>query len=812
MGGKVVRRILAAFIIGLPLVVVSPTAVRGQPKPGYVPSSTHMFPAGGRRGTRVVVRVGSECLPPGAQLNVFGHGVAVESRLVDELSSNGEPSLSRKPTETPITYPREWQAELQIDPDAPIGTAFWRLHCAQGGTGTRPFVVGELPEFVEAESNSAFDTAEHVTLPLTVNGQINGERDVDWYRFSTKPGQVVSCEVLAGRLGSPLDPVIDIYDAAGQRQVVDRAYIGSDPVLVFRATSAADYLVRVSHVNHRGDPSFVYRMNLVPRPFVRCAYPAAGRSGTTASVDFLLLDGSGRFQPTRREVRFPDEAGDFVFDTSEFGANPVTLSSQSGTVSVEREPNNDLPTAQDLPFPACVFGQYASPRDRDVYRLQVQAQQRLTIHCRPESPGNPALPMITLRDAAGKVVARVSSATTEGSVCRLNWTASSDGSYYLTTSDVRSGSRGDQDFVYRLSVAEARPDFELVVDQDVINLQPGQEAVLNVKLNRLGGFDKPVELQVDGLADGIELSGQQIAANSQLGKLKFKPGDKSASRTFNITLRGTAVIGEQTLTRIARCRHLGVDMEGVSVGDTHRNQLSISVLHKPLFRLFCQEAYLYAHRGSVFPYPMQIERLNGFDGEVHLQIGDRQNRDLDGIQMRVVTIPPGESSIDLPIYLPESMAINVQSQSQLYSQAWARFTDAGQRAQSVLVLSEKRNMLRTLPPVFKLRALQQNVTVKADGTAECRLRLKRTSNAPGPVTIVLHRAPDGVDCEPRSVSLRPEQTEATMLVRVAKGFRVSNARPLVFRATGFLENGIEVITEAAIRMEPTAGAAGDAGR
>jgi len=796
--------------MGLPLVVVSPAAVRGQPKPGYVPSSTHVFPAGGRRGTRVAVRVGSECLPPGAQLNIFGRGVAVEAQLAEELSSNGEPSLARKPTETPITYPREWPAELQIDPDAPIGIAFWRLHCAQGGTGTRPFVIGDLPEFVEAESNSSADTAQQVTLPLTVNGQINGERDVDWFRFSTNPGQVISCEVLAGRLGSPLDPVIEIYDSRGQRQVVDRAYIGSDPVLVFRATSAADYLVRVAHVNHRGDPSFVYRLNLVPRPFVRCAYPAGGRSGTTADVDFLLLDGSGRFQRTRRSVRFPDEAHDFVFDTSDFGANSVRLRSQSQTVSVEREPNNDQPTAHELQLPACVFGQYARPRDHDVYRLQVEAKQRLTIHCCPESPGNPALPVITLRDAAGKVVAQVSSATTEGPVCRLNWTAASTGTYYLTTRDVRSGSRGGQDFVYRLSVTQARPDFELLVDQDALNLQPGQEAVLNVKLHRLGGFDKPVALQVDGLPDDIEFSGQQIAAGSQVAKLKFKPGEKSVSRTFNVSLRATAVIGEQTRTRDVRCRHLGVDMEGVSYGDTHRNQLSISVLHKPLFRLFCQEAYLYAHRGSVFPYPMQIERLNGFEGEVHLQIGDRQNRDLDGIQMRVVTIPPGESSIKLPIYLPESMAINVQSQSQLYSQAWAQFTDAEQRMQSLLVLSEKRNMLRTLPAVFKLRAVQESISVKADRSAECRLRLKRTSNAPGPVTIVLHRAPEAVHCEPRSVSLRPEQTEARLLVRVASGFGFQNARPLVFRATGFLDNGIEVITEAEIRLEPTAGVAGEA--
>ena len=173
--------------------------------------------------------------------------------------------------------------------------------------------------------------------------------------------------------------------------------------------------------------------------------------------------------------------------------------------------------------------------------------------------------------------------------------------------------------------------------------------------------------------------------------------------------------------------------------------------------------------------------------------------------MRTVTIPPGQSLIHLPIYLPESMAINVQSQSQLYSQAWAQFTDADQRSQSVLVLSEKRNMLRTLPPVFKLAAVQDRVVVNADGVAACRLRLKRTTNAPGPVTVSLHRGPDSVRCEPQKVTLAEAQTEAQIKVRVGDSFAYDDAQPLVFRAIGFLPSGIEVITEASIQIEPTGG-------
>ena len=421
-------------------------------------------------------------------------------------------------------------------------------------------MIGDLPEFVESESNSSIDKAEQLTLPMAVNGQIHGERDVDWYRFSASPGQVISCEVLSGRLGSPLDPVIDIYDSSGKRQPTDRAYIGSDPVLAFRVSSAADYLVRVAHVNHRGDPSFVYRLHLIPRPFVRCAYPSGGRRGTTASLNFLLLDGSGRYQRVQQTVDIPESLDDFVYDTSEFGANSIALCSRSQPVSVEHEPNHDLQSANNLVVPACVFGRYQTALDRDVYRLELEEKVRLTIHCCSESPDTPALPVIALRDASGKIVAQVSSAAADRAECQLNWTVPAAGSYFLTTHDVRSGSRGGEDFVYRLSVTRAQPDFELEIDQDAINLQPGHESVVDVKLHRLGGFDKPVAVHIEGLPEDIQISGQQIAAGKHAAKLKFKTEEASASRTFNISLHATAVVDNQTLDRgcalpTSGCRH-----------------------------------------------------------------------------------------------------------------------------------------------------------------------------------------------------------------------------------------------------------------
>ena len=123
-----------------------------------------------------------------------------------ETTGNYAPSPRRKPNETPNTYPREWKSDIQIFDDAPLGAKLWRLSCARGGTGGRPFIVGDLPEFIEEEPNSVSAEAQRIELPVTINGQIAGESDLDYFRFDANAGDVVRVDVAAARLGSALDP------------------------------------------------------------------------------------------------------------------------------------------------------------------------------------------------------------------------------------------------------------------------------------------------------------------------------------------------------------------------------------------------------------------------------------------------------------------------------------------------------------------------------------------------------------------------------------------------------------------------------
>ena len=316
---------------------------------------------------------------------------------------------------------------------------------------------------------------------------------------------------------------------------------------------------------------------------------------------------------------------------------------------------------------------------------------------------------------------------------------------------------------------------------------------------RHGGLHDPIQLTFDGLPDGVSVTGAEIPAGKSTTQVEFSADSEIRSSSYPIRVSGRCMLNAQTLERAARFRHLGVDSEGVSIGSPATGTLHLSIQHKPLFRLFCPEAYLYAHRGSVFPYPMEVERLNGFDGPIRIQQGDRQNRDMDGVEMLQALVEPGRTSFHLPIYLPETMAINVQSQTQLYSQAWARFSDSHGQEQALLVLSEKRNMLRSMPPVVKLHAVDDSLNAAAGTSVACRLRLERTSNFAGSMKVELRQpaAKNGFFMPSAEFATRAD--ELTVFVTVPEE-HLPGRFPLLFRATGRLKNHL-IISETQVVLQ-----------
>ena len=90
-----------------------------------------------------------------------------------------------------------------------------------GGGGTIvsnavPFAVDTLPEIIEHLPNNTTQNAHTVTLPMIVNGRVEKAGDWHVFRFDGKAKDKVVAEVTARRLGSPLDSILKLTDAAGK--------------------------------------------------------------------------------------------------------------------------------------------------------------------------------------------------------------------------------------------------------------------------------------------------------------------------------------------------------------------------------------------------------------------------------------------------------------------------------------------------------------------------------------------------------------------------------------------------------------------
>src|SRR5207249_4270348 len=118
------------------------------------PEAHYIFPAGGQRGTTVKVKVGGVFLHKQCPWEMHGPGVTASKHLhsVPTLWFEG-PMLQLPESQRTEDYPKDMQGEVAIAADAPLGLRPWRLWTSQGAVPARKFMVGDLPEIVEHETD-----------------------------------------------------------------------------------------------------------------------------------------------------------------------------------------------------------------------------------------------------------------------------------------------------------------------------------------------------------------------------------------------------------------------------------------------------------------------------------------------------------------------------------------------------------------------------------------------------------------------------------------------------------------------------------
>jgi hypothetical protein len=132
------------------------------------------------------------------------------------------------------------------------------------------------PVFIRIESHDCISEIEPndrahpqlIETPITVSGRIDPPRDVDAFSLVLKKGEKRQIKVEARGIGSPLDPVLGVFDSQGKLlDEVDDVKGAADPALLFTAPADGTYRLEVRDRFQHGGDRYFYRLRVVaPEP------------------------------------------------------------------------------------------------------------------------------------------------------------------------------------------------------------------------------------------------------------------------------------------------------------------------------------------------------------------------------------------------------------------------------------------------------------------------------------------------------------------------------------------------------------------
>jgi hypothetical protein len=126
---------------------------------------------------------------------------------------------------------------------------------------------GCVDEADVGESAPSSDRIETHDWPIAFHGVIGGRGDADPFAIRARAGQTIQIEVFAARVGSPLDPILEVYDPEGELVARNDDDATHDSRLTFRARFDGPHRIEIRDKRLDGGPGFLYRIEVEePRP------------------------------------------------------------------------------------------------------------------------------------------------------------------------------------------------------------------------------------------------------------------------------------------------------------------------------------------------------------------------------------------------------------------------------------------------------------------------------------------------------------------------------------------------------------------
>ncbi|MEX0586992.1 MAG: PPC domain-containing protein, partial [Pirellulales bacterium] len=321
-----------------------------------------------------------------------------------------------------------------------------------GVSSLKLFVVDDLPTVAEAGGNNAPESAQAVALPCAIDGQVDN-LSRDYFRFDTAAGQKVSFEILARRLGSPLDASLYLYRTDGRELhfVDDTAGLSSDCQFAYTFEEAGSYIIEVRDIQYTGGGNYLYRLRMGDFPCISTPVPLAAQRGTTTEIAFAGADVDGA-APASLTIPADSQADWVKISTRRPGGMSsgfAAVQVSAGVEFLEQEPNDAPEQANAINIGDSVNGRFEQAGDMDRFAFDAKQGQRFVFAGISRQVGAPSDLMLRIYGPAGNQVAAVDdNGAAEGS---LNYAFPADGRYTLAVHDLNR--RGGPEYSYRVAVA-----------------------------------------------------------------------------------------------------------------------------------------------------------------------------------------------------------------------------------------------------------------------------------------------------------------------------------------------------------------------
>ncbi len=508
------------------------------------------------------------------------------------------------------------RVKVELPADCPIGLHTLRIATKHGVSNFRPFVVDELPMVAELETNRTKDAAQLVSTPVVVTGRTDTEAS-DFFKVKVNAGQTLTFEVLARRIGSPLDPIVVLHDAKTKRELVDlyaddTPGLQSDCRLTHMFKEAGEFLVEVRDTTYRGGPDYFYRLRIGEFPGATTAFPLAIERGKTASVGFA---GPGTADIPAVSVKAPMTPGRtavYVAPKRSGGISgwPIPVRISDMPEMAEQEPNNEPAKANKLPVPGGVSAKFEKASDVDHFAVAVKKGVKYAAAALTYEINTPTEVLIRVLDPKGAEVARSNPAQQNA---RVEFTPAADGEYVVACEHLNYLSGPNE--IYHLTVQPVTADFNIVLALDRAEAPPDGGTAVMATVNRLNGYAGPVELSVvgDGLRGTTTLpAGQTIAFVPLLVDDDAKPG----ATTFRV--QGRAMIDGKELMRFGTL----TDVVKAALGGIPNppsellNVCAVAVIEKPAFALMLTADPASIEKGKTGKVVIEATRGDGADGDI----------------------------------------------------------------------------------------------------------------------------------------------------------------------------------------------------